>query len=77
MFVLKLKGVLRDKTMTDKLINIPNNNTLNNPLCKIQLVVEMFGSSTNELTNHNLIKVPKVVSKRIRNTFGTSVIKKA
>ena len=40
---------------------IPNGDTQNYPICRLQLVVETYGHSTNEPTNQNSIKVPKVV----------------
>ena len=36
-------GIWRDKTMTDKLLCIPNDNTQNIPFCRLQLVANMFG----------------------------------
>ncbi len=45
--------------MADKLIHIPNGNTLNYPFCRLRSVVGTFGHST-EWTNQNLIKVSKV-----------------
>ena len=39
-------GILRDKTMSNKLIYIPNDNTQNYPFCRLQLVVESFKHST-------------------------------
>ena len=35
-----------DKTMTDKLMYIPNDNTQNYLFCRLQLVVETFGHAT-------------------------------
>ena len=39
-------GIYSDKTLADKLMYIPNDDTQNNPFCRLQLVVEMFGHST-------------------------------
>ena len=39
-------------------MHIPDNDTQNNPICRLQLVVETFGNSNNEATNQNSIKVP-------------------
>ena len=35
-------GIVRDKTMTDKLMHIPNKGTQNYLVCRLQLVVETF-----------------------------------
>ena len=37
---------LRDKTMADDLMYIPNDATQNYPFCRLQLVDETFGHST-------------------------------
>ena len=50
--------------MTDKLMYIHNDDTQNYPFCRLELVV-----STNEQTNHNLIKVPKVVKPTNKKTI--------
>ena len=47
--------------MADKLKCISNEDTQNYLFCRLQKVVETFRHSTNEPTNQNLIKVPKVV----------------
>ena len=44
--VVTLPRDLREKTMADKLIYIPNNDAQNYPFCRLQLVVETFGHST-------------------------------
>ena len=36
------KGILMDKTMADKLLYTPNDNTQKYPFCKLQLVVNTF-----------------------------------
>ena len=41
---------LREKTMADKLIYIPNEDTQNYPFCRLLLVVE---TQLNEPTKHN------------------------
>ena len=51
----------------------------NYPFCKIQLLVETFGTQLNEPTNTNSIKVPKIVNpmhKQTLNlkTLGTEVL---
>ena len=44
--ILKIAWIQRDKTMADKLMYIPNYNTQNYPLCRLQFVIETFGHST-------------------------------
>ncbi len=41
-----MSGILRDKTMADKLIYIPNDDTKKYPFCRFKLVVETFEHST-------------------------------
>ena len=41
-YVHNKPGNYRDKTMADKLMYILNDDTQNNPLCRLQLVVETF-----------------------------------
>ena len=36
-------GIYRDRTMADKLMYIPNDDTHNYPFCKLQLVVKILG----------------------------------
>ena len=50
--------LLRDKTIKDKLIYIPNDDTQNYPFYRLQLLVKTFG--LNESTNQNSIKISKV-----------------
>ena len=52
--------------MADKLMYIPNDNTQNNPFCRLQEVVETFSLKP---TNQNSIKVPKNVQTMIRKTL--------
>ena len=40
---------LRDKTMDDKLEYIPNDYTQNYPLCRLQFVVETFGTNQSKI----------------------------
>ena len=50
--------------MLDKLMHIPNDDTQNYPVCRLQLVVETFEHSTywtNQPINQNSMKVLKVV----------------
>ena len=53
----------RDKTMTDKFMFIPNDDTLNYPFFRLKLVVETFGHLTL-LTNQSkftkVVKSPKL-----------------
>ena len=57
--------------MADRLMFIPNDDTQNNTVCRLHLVVETFRHSNSR-------KVPKVAKPRKRkpyyNTLGTSVI---
>ena len=57
--------------MADELIYIPNDDTLNNPFCKLQLVVGKLGHYT-EWTNQSKFKW---IRKLYYKTLGTSVIK--
>ena len=41
-----LSEILRDKTMADKSMYIPNHETQNYPVCRLQLLVETFEYST-------------------------------
>ena len=54
--------ILRDKTMGNKLMQIPNDDSQNYPLCKLLLAV-------NELINQNSLKIPKVVKPRNKKTL--------
>ena len=40
--LMEYPGIPRDKTMADKLKNIPNYDTQNYLFCRLQLVVKMF-----------------------------------
>ena len=51
--------------MTDKLMYVPNDKTLNYPLCYLQLV----DTQLNEPTNIYSIKVPKVVNLTNKKTL--------
>ena len=46
---------LRDKTIADKLMYIPKNDTQNYFFCGIKLVVETFEHLTYKQTNQNLV----------------------
>ena len=39
-------GIKRDKTIADKFMYIPNDDTQNYPFCRLQIVVETFEHST-------------------------------
>ena len=54
--------------MVNKFMSIPNDNTQNNPFCKLQLVVETFVHLTLE-TNQSKLKVPKVVEPMNKKTL--------
>ena len=68
--------ILREKIMTDKLMNIFNNYFF----CRLQLVIETFGHSSLCTNQQNKIQAPKVVKavkqakKRYCKTLGKSVI---
>ena len=54
--------------MADKLMDIPNDDTQNYPICRLQLVVETFEHSTwwiNQLKFNK--KFPKLLSQQIIN----------
>ena len=57
--------------MADKFKYIPNDDTQNSLFCRLKLLVETFGHSTNQ----KYFKVPKVVKTANKKTLGTSVIK--
>ena len=47
--------------MTDKLMYIPNDDTQNNPFCRLQFVIELNDCKFNLINQpFKLIKVPKV-----------------
>ena len=58
-------GIKWDKTMADKLMHTPNDDTQNYPFSRLQLEVETFGHSTNQ----NSIKVLKVVKPSNKKTL--------
>ena len=45
MYCTLTPGISRDEKMTDEMMYIPNDVTLNYPSCHVQLVVEKFGHS--------------------------------
>ena len=55
--------------MSDKFMCIPNDDTQNYLIYRLQLRVETFGHSTTEQTNQNLIKVLKNVDPRSKKTL--------
>ena len=55
---LPLAGILRDKTMEDKLIEIPNDDKQYYPFCRLILLVKMFG-----IFHKNVSKVFKPTNK--------------
>ena len=56
--------------MADKLIYIPNDDTHNYPLCRLQLVVEAWlNTQVDEPTYSNSIKVPKKAKPTNRRTL--------
>ena len=52
---VKQKNSIRDKTMDDKLLYIPNDDTQNYPFCRLK-------STLNEPTNQNSPKSRKLLS---------------
>ena len=46
-----MAGISRDKTMADKLMYIPIDDTQNYSLCTLELVIETFNTKLNELAN--------------------------
>ena len=55
------------KTMAEKLINIPNDDTQHYTLCRLQLLVETIGHLT-KITNQS--RSPKLLSQRIEKFWG-------
>ena len=49
---------------------IPNDNTQNHPLCRLQLGIESLNTQLNESNNQNLIKAPKVVKITKKKTLS-------
>ena len=56
--------MLRDKSMDDKLMYILNEDTLDKPFCRIQLIVEL-----NKMNIPIKIHVPKVVKLTNKKTL--------
>ena len=54
------------KTMAEKLINIPNDDTQHYTLCRLQLLVETIGHPY-QLTNQS--RPPKLLCQRIRKLY--------
>ena len=55
--------------MADKLMYILIGDTQNYPFCRLQLVGETLDTQLNEPTNHNSVKVPKVVKPTNKKTL--------
>ena len=62
----KKAGILRDKTMDCKLINISNDDNQNYPFFIQQLLSEAFGQNYFKTTNNIQGKYQKFLSQRIR-----------
>ena len=60
--------------MTVKLMYITDDDTQNYPLCRLQLVVEMFAHSTWWINQSKFPKVPKVVRPTNKKTMGIIVL---
>ena len=71
-------GILRNRTIDDKIMYDPNDVRLNYPFYRLQLYVERLETHLNEPTNQNLIKAYQVFkilkTVFIYNAWGTSVI---
>ena len=63
-----------DKTIADKLIYNPNDNTHNYPFCGFNLLVKIFGHSTKETNQSKFNKSYQRLRKHYNKTLGTSVI---
>ena len=62
-------GVLRDKTMDDKLIYIPNYDKQYYHFCRFDYLLKRLDTSSLEPINQNLIKVPKVLTPNNKITW--------
>ena len=66
-----------DKTMADKLMYFPNDNTQITPSVDLNQLLKRLNTQLNKPTNQNSPKSPKLLSQRIRKrnlkTLGTSV----
>ena len=69
----------RDKTIADKSMHIPNDNTRNSSFCRSKLIFETFQKSTNEPTNQKFPKFQITNNKNVIINFFcviNSLIKK-
>ena len=71
-FYVKIAGILRNKTIDGKLMYIPNATMTYNITPSIDLNF-WFCTSCLEPTNHNLLKLPKVVMRKYYKTLGTRI----
>ena len=55
--------------MSDKLMDIPNDDIQNYYFCRLRLVVEMFAHSTKRTNQSKFTKAPKVVKPTIRKRY--------
>ena len=55
--------------MADKIIYIPNDDTQNDPLCRLHLVVEAFGHSAEWTNQSEFYKFLKVVTPTNKKTL--------
>ena len=66
----KVRVILpRDKTVADKLMYFPNDDIQNYTFCRLQIVIKMFGHSTEWTNKSNSIKSPKVVNPTSKKTL--------
>ena len=49
---------------------IPNDDTQNYPLYRLQLLLKRLNTQLNEITNQNSVKVPKVVEPKNGKPWG-------
>ena len=64
---LLLPGIQRDKTIADKLMYIPNDDTQNYLFCRLKLVFKHLNTQLIETTNQ---KVPKVIKSRNKKVIS-------
>ena len=58
-----------DKTMADKIIYIPNDDTQNYPFPELNQWLKRLNTQLNKPTNQNTLKVPKVVKPTNKKTL--------
>ena len=58
-----MTGILRDKTMNDKMMYIPNVLKVKYPYCGFKLLFKKIGHYQFEPTNQDMITIPKFLRK--------------